>query len=231
MLTTYPLFTVLSIHKRTQKHIQSVSVTGRQECIQRSYFRLQKAKRPSASQNGKEIRSSKVEQNAPSAGHYFDSNVYDANLQQSCKAIKSHGTGSSCSRSQSSAQSTLESTETENWPGLGTVLRWNSDFDKPSVGLLRKQLAGLLPPKEHDNALDCILRTFPDMMRGSPPFSEVLALATGSALYLNFARAVIGTNGEKLQLEEVLDPDKPEYLSSQNVFLSQRNVTEGHQTT
>lgn len=60
----------------------------------------------------------------------------------------------------------------------------------PTVTLLRKQLIGLLPIEEHDAALKAIFTKFPDIMCGSPPFSEVLAVVTGGALYTYFARTV-----------------------------------------
>lgn len=60
----------------------------------------------------------------------------------------------------------------------------------PTVTLLRKQLMGLLPIEEHDAALSIIFTKFPDIMCGSPPFSEVLAVVTGGALYTYFARTV-----------------------------------------
>lgn len=59
----------------------------------------------------------------------------------------------------------------------------------PSVKRLRMQLTGLLPRNEHDDALDSIFRSFPNLMNGSPPFSDILTLVGGGALYLNFVRA------------------------------------------
>lgn len=61
----------------------------------------------------------------------------------------------------------------------------------PTMTLLRKQLRGLLPIEEHDTALRTIFTKFPDIMSGSPPLSEVLAVVTGGALYTYFARAAV----------------------------------------
>lgn len=47
---------------------------------------------------------------------------------------------------------------------------------------------GLLADDELDDALDIVLRMFPDVLKGSPPFADVLSLVSGGALYVYFAR-------------------------------------------